>query len=188
MSEIQSNNINKVYARIYGDVPHNIGRFAGQMNHFETIKFNSTPNKNWSAQDWLLWHKLLVQAFQDGKFQSGIKYSLTVAIQNANNVFRQWWEKEANFTASNFAGYDTDFYNYFKSVGLTSILSYLQAVVTPIVGGSAKLAESGGRVIETVGKAGENVTKGISFTGKLIPIAVIAAIILVGFIVYKKAM
>ena len=95
--------------------PSNVGAYAGQMNHFETITFKSTPTKDWKGSDWMLWHKLLLQAFKNGSFASGIKYTPDKALELTNQVFLNHWNKTASFKVANFGGYSSDFFTYFKS-------------------------------------------------------------------------
>ena len=107
------------------------------------IAFNTEPTSDWSCQDWKYWHEELVKAFAEGKFASRIKYTKPEALRNANLVFNQWWSKLSGFfTKHQFCGYDSQFFAYFKSVGLENILSYFQGIVVPVASGAASVTEN----------------------------------------------
>ena len=161
------------------------------------IRFSTTPDNSadgravkWTCADWMNWHKQLVQAFKNGQFKSKIKYSDAIALSQTNIIFMSWWDKKKTlFDKKDFCGYSSDFFAYFKKAGLSDILSYLQAIVVPIVGGTANVAESAGNVLTTAGKTVENVAdtaKNTTGAAKyLVPIAVAGAVALAAAYVYK---
>lgn len=153
------------------------------------ILFSSEPDKpeKWTCTDWMNWHKALVQAFKQGKFKSGIKYSDADAIKMANEVFMTWWDKIVSgffsFDSRQFCGYDSGFYTYIKSVGLTDVLSYFQAVLTPVASGATEVVQS---TVDTTTNA-VDATGGIVNTLKtLIPLALTGLVVAGGYYVYKN--
>lgn len=148
----------------------------------------STPNSSWECSQWMAWHKALVSAFKNGLFASKIKYPEAKAIENANNVFNPHWSKSAGWYNSGRCGYSSDFFNYFKSVGLSDILSYIQAVITPTASTAANVVSSGTKAVENVAKAAENVSEAAqntaSVTKWLVPavlITVVGGVLYFGF-------
>jgi hypothetical protein len=149
------------------------------------VKFNSTPTSDWTCDDWMIWHKQLVQAFQNGSFKSGIKYPKDQAIGLANQVFIQWWKDVVSWFSYNysFCGYGSDFLNYFKSVGMTDHISAVAGTVTPIISSAPKVADSAAKVVENTAKAAENTT---SVAKWLVPTIVVGGVALVGVYLYKN--
>lgn len=149
------------------------------------ILFNSTPTSDWTCNDWMLWHQLLVQAFMAGKFKSGIRYSKADATKNANSVFMQWWNQVVSWFSYNysFCGYGSDFLNYFKSVGLTDHISALAATITPIVSSAPKISESVTKVVTNTVDTAANTT---SVAKYLVPGIVVLAVGGIGYFVYKN--
>ncbi|HEY8936697.1 MAG TPA: hypothetical protein VIM65_15820, partial [Cyclobacteriaceae bacterium] len=76
---------------------------------------------SWTCNDWVLFHKAMVTFFMQGRFASKIKYSQKDAIANANQAFRQHYDR-ASWTLSR-CGYTSDFVMYFKSVGLNDLFN-----------------------------------------------------------------
>ncbi len=147
--------------------------------------YKSTPDSSWDCSMWMIWHKALVSAFTAGSFQSGIKYSQAKAIENANNVFVVHWNKSAGIYNRSFCGYSSDFFSYFKLVGLTDILSYFQAVVTPTANTAANVVSSTTKAVENVAHATENVSEAAqntaSVTKWLVPVVLVT---IVGGVLY----
>jgi hypothetical protein len=157
-----------------------------QMNGLGAIVYNSTPTSDWSCGDWMVWHQELVKAFMGGKFASGIKYSQQDAINNANKVFAQWWDKAASISDSNFCGYNSGFLEYFKSVGYTDHISYIAGILTPIFKGgtnASSAVQKTGEAAENAADAAKNTTKTLQW---LLPVGVVTVVALVGGYVYKN--
>jgi hypothetical protein len=149
------------------------------------IKFNSKPTSDWTCDDWLIWHKMLVQAFMNGSFASRINYSKDEAIKLANQVFIQWWKDVVSWYSSNysFCGYGSDFLTYFKSVGMTDHISALAATITPIVSTAPKVAESAAKTVENTAKAAENTTAVATW---IVPVVVVGSVTLLSYFLYKN--
>ncbi|MCW5910944.1 MAG: hypothetical protein KIT62_07715 [Cyclobacteriaceae bacterium] len=166
-----------------------------QLGSIQVPTFRDTPTKDWDCAQWMIWHKDLVKAFMAGAFASNIKYTQDKAIENANNVFIVHWNKSASFMNSNFCGYKSDFFNYFKSVGLGDILSYFQAVFTPTATATTEVVSSGAKaatnVAQSAGQAVENVAKGIentsSVTKWLLPAVAVTLVAGIGYLFFTNA-
>ncbi len=163
------------------------------------IKYNTEPDTSadgrkvdWSCSDWITWHQLLVQAFTEGRFASGIKYSREKALEHANNVWRTWWDKSNSWFGYNksFCGYESLFFNYLSSVGLADVLNLTHKVYNPatdvvvsVANTTKNVAESGLTTAENVAKAAEN-TAGA--TKWLAPTLLVVAAVGVGVWAYKN--
>ena len=155
---------------------------------FGAITFNTTPTSDWSCSDWKFWHEELVKAFMAGRFASQIRYSQQEAIRLSNQVFMQHWERLSGFfTKHQFCGYESQFFHYFKSVGLDNILSYFQAVITPT-------AESAGTITENVTDTASTITENVADTASsatktlkwLVPTLLVGAGVALSFYVYNN--
>lgn len=150
------------------------------------IAFNTQPDTptKWGCADWMFWHQQLVKAFMEGKFASRINYPRSEAIRLSNQVFMEWWKKQVSFWDSRYwCAYNTDFFNYFKSVGLTDHMSFIAGIVTPLIGGatevSANTAQTAANITETTSKT-SNTLKYV------LPILLVAAAAGTGYYVYKN--
>jgi len=157
----------------------------------------AVPGKEvvWECADWLNFHKGLVRFFMEGRFTSKVKNTKPDAIQNANQVFMQHWERNANFWSSlRTCGYAGEFFNYFKSVGLTDVLSILQAIVVPTANTAANLVDTTTKTVDrTAAAAGQTIVNAsdtlANTTGVAkyaIPVVVGGIIILAGTYFYKN--
>ena len=161
------------------------------LGEVQSITFSTQPNSDWSCNDWMIWHKALVQAFVGGKFASGIKYSQAEAYNQANKVFNQWWDKMNSFFSSKiWCGYNSEFYNYFKSVGNTAVLSFIASLVNPlsnsvktVANTTEKVTSSATQTVENVADTAKNTTE---TTKWVLPVLVVGAIGLVGTYLYKN--
>lgn len=139
-----------------------------------------TPTDDWECFQWVNWHKHLVKTYRDAG------YTEEQAKQYAKSIFLTWWDKINTFWGSlNWCGYGSEFFNYFKSVGVTEHLSILAKVSAPIISATTNVAESAGNILTDAGKIGENassaagdVTKGAGNTAKvlkvLLPVTLVA--------------
>lgn len=149
-----------------------------------TITFNTAPTSDWECQDWKFWHEELVKAFMAGAFKSRIKYSQPDAVRLANQVFVTWWNKlVGSFSSKNFCGYESQWFNYFRSVGLESILSWFQGIFIPVATSAVKVTESATEAISNIADAAKNTTKTAKW---LIPTILILATVGVGAYTYKN--
>lgn len=148
--------------------------------------FRDTPTSDWDCSLWVIWHKSLVAAFQAGAFASGLKYTQAKAIENANNVFTIHWNKTASFRNSNFCGYNSTFFTYFKTVGLTDILSYFQAIITPTAKAATEVVSSGAKSVENVAAAVENTSDLTKWLVPGIALTVSVALLFFGYQNYLK--
>lgn len=115
------------------------------------VEFSNTPTSKWSCIQWMQWHQNLVKAFKEGRFASRIKYSDADAIRLSNEVFIVHWNRlKTLFDKKDFCGYGSDFFNYFRAVGLSDILSFVQALVNPVVSTGIKVVEGGEKVVTNV--------------------------------------
>jgi len=157
----------------------------------------SLPGKEvvWSCSDWMNFHKGLVKFFMEGRFKSKVRLAQPQAIEQANDVFMQHWERNANFWSSlRMCGYGGEFYNYFKNVGLTDVLSILQSIVVPTTNTTASVVETTTRTIDktaeaagkTIENAGDTLANTTGVAKYAIPVAIGGAILLVGLYVYKN--
>jgi hypothetical protein len=157
----------------------------------------SLPGKEviWSCSDWMNFHKGLVKFFMEGRFKSKIRYAKPQAIEQANQVYMQHWERNANFWSSlRMCGYAGEFYSYFKSVGLTDVLSILQAIVVPTTNTTVNVVDTTTRTIEktadaagkTIVNAGDALANTTGIAKYAIPVAVGGAVFLVGAYLYKN--
>lgn len=121
------------------------------------ITFSTEPTSDWTCADWKFWHEELVKAFKAGRFASGIKYSDADAIRLANQVFNIWWSRLSSFISKHqFCGYESSFFNYFKTVGLDNILSYFQAVITPTAEAAGNVASNASQTVTKVSEVASN--------------------------------
>lgn len=147
---------------------------------------------DWTCNDWVLFHKAMVKFFMEGRFASKIKYSQADATANANQVFRQHWDRASWMLAR--CGYTSDFVAYFKSVGLGDLFNLLQKGVDSGKTTAAKVATSVSNtavnVIDSTGKIIDNVGGGISnITGMakyLVPVTITGVVLIAGTYVYKN--
>ncbi len=157
----------------------------------------SAPGREvvWECSDWVNFHKGLVQFFMEGRFKSKVKNTKPDAIQNANQVFMQHWERNADFWSSlRICGYAGEFFNYFKSVGLTDVLSILQAVVVPTENTVENLVDTTTKTIDktaaaagqTIVNAGDTLANTTGVAKYAIPVVVGGIIILAGTYLYKN--
>lgn len=147
-------------------------------------KFSDTPTTDWTCAQWMMWHKDLVRAFEAGLFASKIKYTHEAAIQNANDVFRIHWDKNSKwYNSLQFCGYSSDFFDYFKSVGLTDILSYFQGIITPAASTAVNVTSTAQSVVEN---AADTVANTTSVAKYAVPLLVGGLAIGVGYYVYKN--
>jgi hypothetical protein len=125
------------------------------------VKFNSTPTKDWTCENWMQWHSALLVAFKEGRFKSGIKYSDAAALMNANKVFTEWWNRlVGTFSSKTLCGYRSEFYTYFKKAGLSdSVLSYFQSIVTPTLKATGKITENVTETVTNVSEGANNLSK-----------------------------
>jgi hypothetical protein len=148
------------------------------------IAWTNTPSSNWTCTDWLYWHQALVAAGKNGSFPSHKKYDDAAALQNANAIFLEWWKSTATFSQSNFCGYKSDWFNYFQNVGLgDELLSYFQAIFTPVASGAAKVTQTATDTIESVASAVSNTA---SVSKYVLPVVLIAGVGLAGLFVYNN--
>lgn len=164
-----------------------IGRVNGlgcNCQGLQGISYSTQPTTEWTCQEWMLWHQELVKAFMGGKFKSGIKYTQGEATRLSNQVFTEWWDKLVDwFSNKRMCGYESQFYNYFRSVGLDNVLSYIQALLVPTT-------QTVTSTIENVGKTVENISEGAAGTGKtlkwLLPLVLLGGVVFVGSYAYKN--
>lgn len=146
------------------------------------INWNTTPNTSadgrkveWGCADWMNWHKKLVIK---GKERGWSNDTITF------DIFIPWWIK-ANKTY--LCSYNTTFYDYFKSYGITGSFTadiaqrFLKAGknVTESV---ANAGENVAQTVENISNTGANTTKTLSW---LLPAVLVAGVIGVGVIAYK---
>lgn len=164
-----------------------ISKHFDLLNHFddslEAVTYKSKPSSDWIGADWLTWHKSLVDAFKNGRFKSGIKYPYDKSVELANNVFNVWFEKNASFKVKNFAGYDSQFFAYFKSVGLENILSIFQQVAN--VG--TNVVTNTGEVVTNVSGAARGASESIQTIGKFLPYIILVVALLIAYFYFRKA-
>ena len=139
------------------------------------IYWNTTPDTSqdgrkidWTSNDWIAWHK---------------KIAAKYGTQRANEVTQQWWDRMPWYdTRTTTWWFNCAFYNYFRKAG-GGWASLIPSVVCTI-------DESGGKVIEKIGKTAENVADSAERTSKVaswIASALITAGALgVGVYIYKN--
>lgn len=160
----------------------------------------------WNCSDWKTFHQGLVQWFMEGRFQSKIKYSQADAIAQANKVFSTHWENNAGFFSSlRSCAYDSTWYAYFKSVGLTQTINIFQeianagtkvvtktadstvkvhsAVTDAVVGTAQSAGKSLVNVVDNAGGIVSNVTGMAKYVG---PVLIGGVVLFVGTYAYKN--
>ncbi len=156
----------------------------------------------WGCADWMIFHKRLVEGFIAGRFASQKKYTKEQAIELSNQVFRQHWERNATFFSSLRAcGYASEFFSYFKSVGLNDVLNAFQQVAnigtkaidtvatstTKVIDSSAKtlvnVVDDTGRVVTNLTDGAGNITQLAKYA---IPVLIGGVVIFVGAHAYKN--
>jgi hypothetical protein len=145
----------------------------------------------WECSDWLSFHKGVVRFFEEGRFASRVKLSKKDAIAKTNDVFMQHWERNAGIWSSlRLCGYGSEFYNYFKSVGLTGVTNIVQNVFQTASSVVQTTTNAIDKTTASAGNAIVNTTDTISNTAKLakyvVPIALGSAVVFVGAYVYKN--
>jgi hypothetical protein len=147
---------------------------------------------DWTCNDWVLFHKAILQWFKEGRLASKIKYPNDQALVLANQVFRQHWDR-ASWTLTR-CGYTSDFSTYFKSVGLSDILNFAQKAVAKGKETAAAVGNSGAKTlvntVDTAGQIVNNVGGGIAnIAGAakyILPVAIGGVVIFVGVYAYKN--
>lgn len=161
-----------------------IGCACQERQALSGITFNTAPTSDWECQDWKFWHEELVKAFMAGAFKSRIKYSRDEAIRLSNQVFVTWWNKlVGTFSTKNFCGYESQWFAYFKSVGLESILSYFQGFFVPVATSAIKVTESATEAVSNIADAAKNTSKTAAW---LIPTVLVLGTVFVGAYAYKN--
>jgi len=149
----------------------------------------------WGCADWLSFHKGLVRFFQEGRFKSRIKYAQDKAIEQANSVFMQHWERNATFWSTlRSCGYGGEFFNYFKSVGLTETLNIFQSIVVPTTKATASVAQSAATTVEktadaagkTIVNAGEAVSNTTEYAKYIMPTLLVGGCVFTLAYIYKN--
>ncbi|MCK9479762.1 MAG: hypothetical protein M0R40_09755 [Firmicutes bacterium] len=140
----------------------------------DCLEYNETPNPNWSCEDWVVWHKDLLRAYQDGRLA---EYSKEKALEETNRVFAHHWAESAGFSKKfwGYCGYRSGFYDYFKSIGYTDHISFIAGVLTPVIGGSSDVAGSAVGAVKNVG----NIVSGKAFLPLVLGLAAV-----VGYVVF----
>ncbi len=112
------------------------------------------PDYYWGTEEWITWHKALKD-----------RHGLAVA----NQLWLEGWKAQSIWDKPfNWAKYDSDFANYFKSQGID--VGHLLSKV--VVAGETTV---------------ENVAQAAVFTSNFLPTIITAGVILAGFIIYKEA-
>jgi hypothetical protein len=138
------------------------------------VAFSDTPTSKWSCIQWMQWHQNLVKAFKEGRFASRIKYSDADAIRLSNQVFIEHWNRlKTLFDKKDFCGYSSDFFNYFRAVGLSDILSFVQALVNPVVSTGIKVVEGGEKVVTNVVDTVSSTTNALKW---VVPVVLVVGI------------
>ena len=149
----------------------------------------------WECADWMNFHKGLVRFFMEGRFKSRAKYPKAEATNKANEVFMQHWQRNAGFFSSlRNCGYTSEFFTYFKAVGLTDVLSILQAVIVPTAKTVTDVTETVSTTVsktsDAAGKAivnaGDTIANTTGLAKYLIPIALSAVALGTGIYIYKN--
>lgn len=171
------------------DCGNTCGQQMNGLGALSVISFTSNPTSSWSCNDWVTWHQELVKAFEQGKFQSGIKYNHADALANAKKVFLVWWDKTISMWSwKTTCGYNTDFYNYFKSVGISENITFIASLTSPIANGIKNLSTSTGNVITSTGQTVESATNAAANTAStlkwLVPTIVVSLVVGLGYYGY----
>lgn len=147
------------------------------------IAYNDPPNKNWSCMDWIVWHKDMNAAFQDGRLA---KFSKEKALSETNRVFAYHWSEIPWNDSKKFfskCSYESSFVNYFKSVGYTDHISFIGAIVGKTANAAVDIAEGATETAKAVVKTSSNTAKTLNW---LVPVTLVGAVGLVGYYFYKN--
>lgn len=132
-----------------------------------SISADSQPDtpEDWSCSDWKTWHQKLVQNY---------------GVTQANQMWLHEWEKQSwwDFDVSS-CKYNTDWANYFISHGID-----MHSIFSTIFSGGGDIVEN---VLDTGNKAVDTVGNTLNVGKYLVPAALIGAVGLIGFIVYKNS-
>ena len=180
-------------------IPIFINPFTGQIAPPDGtwLTDGKYANLNWDCNDWMVFHQSVVKHFMAGKTKSKIKYSKDAAIKMTNDVFRQHWSKSAGAWRKLKCGYTSEFFRYFKEVGLTDILSIFQAalatttnVATTVLDVTEKSAKIGGEIVVGAGdaiKGGVDTVSNVAGLAKyIVPLGLGITGLLVVAYVYKN--
>lgn len=117
---------------------------GSDVNH---LAYNDTPTTNWTCEDWVVWHKDLLRAYQDGRLATFTKEK---ALEETNRVFAYHWKESAGFSKTFWGkcGYESGFFNYFKDIGYTDHISFLSGLVTPLLSGATSVTSGAGEVLQ----------------------------------------
>lgn len=155
----------------------------------------------WGCEEWLAWHKAMVDKGIRGTWGSKKKFTKAQAIEIANKAFRQNWANSSGYWNSLSCGYTSEFFNYFKSVGLSDMLNIFQAGKNSLVNVASKgittsenIANSAlttaDNVVKSAGNAITDTAEGVSnITGMgkyIVPVIIGGVVLFVGVYAYKN--
>lgn len=173
-------------------IPIFINPFTGQIAPPDGtwLSNGKFANLSWDCNDWMIFHQVVVKHFMAGKTKSKIKYSKNFAIKLTNDLFRQHWSKSAGAWRKLKCGYTTEFFRYFKEIGLTDILSIIQAalattanVATTALDVTEKTTESAAEAL----KDGVDTVSNVAALAKyIVPLGIGVTGLLVVAYVYKN--
>jgi hypothetical protein len=148
----------------------------------DSLEYTDTPNPDWSCEDWVVWHKDLLRAYQDGRLG---KLDYERALEETNRVFAYHWKESAGFSKKfwGYCGYQSGFYNYFRDIGYTDHISFLAGLFSGV--GEA-ISEAAGGTADIVKETAGGAAGSVRSLGKILPFLLLAlAVVLVVAFVRK---
>jgi len=126
-------------------------------NDIVNITAGSEPSDDWGCQEWMTWHKRLVEEY---------------GPDLATDLFRSKWDDQGFFDWEISAcRYDTDFVNYFLSYGL-DLRSFVSAIFT--------------NTTEAVVNVTETAKDTTNTANWLLPVALGGVVVIGGVILYSR--
>jgi hypothetical protein len=150
------------------------------------INANSVPDLDdwgwddyWSCPEWIQWHKAMVSQY--GAYQ-------------ANEKFLTEWNKQSiGAHALDCRSFNSEFREYTKAVGLHDALyngallakplGITTDAVTTATSAASDVVQAGGDLIQGVAQGAGSLGKSLKY---VIPVLLIVALGVIGFIIYKK--
>lgn len=173
-----------------------LGSYGKVINYNTEPVINTYPfNRDgyWDCNDWITWHGKLIEAFKQGRFASGIKYSAAEALKKANEVFMIWWNKQG------ILAYGQDCYllnrafrDFWKAQNLPveALAEYVTKPIDFVTGAGGKIIDTAGNLIDTASDVVDSAGDTLSSTSKvlkvLIPVTIVAVVGGVGYFMYKN--